>query len=164
MADVIPWLQNRVGFNLPAAEVQSILHFALLCSLFEAKALEEDGRPPKIIEAVEQWEADGRLQLEPFQTSLDYFKDRYFPAGQESPRFAALDVNDAHRARLATVLSGANANPREAVIAVLLVVNRLRNNLMHGLKWEYLLAGHGDNFYHANMALMAALDCNRMSA
>ena len=153
------WLRDHAGFALPAEEVQVILHFTLLWSLFE-KALGEDGRPRTIVAAVERWQAEGRLRAGGFQESFAYFKARYFPGGEESPRFAELGVGNAHRGRVADALCGANAEPREAVIAVLLVVNRLRNNLMHGPKWAYGLARQGENFRNANMALMAALDCN----
>ena len=44
MPDVMEWLRDHAGFALPAEEVQVILHFTLLWSLFE-KALGEDGRP-----------------------------------------------------------------------------------------------------------------------
>ncbi len=160
MPEVIEWLRAQVGFNLPQPDVQAILDFALLYSLFEAKALNEDGSPVRIIEAVERWHAAQRLQLEPFQASYDYFKDRYFPGGQEGPRFAELNLSAVHRPRVALALSDPNATPMAAVTAVLLIVNRLRNNLMHGPKWAYGLVGQGDNFRNANLALMAALDCN----
>ena len=44
------------------------------------------------------------------------------------------------------------------VAVILIVIYRFRNNLFHGVKWEYELRGQLDNFNHANQVLMAAYD------
>jgi hypothetical protein len=160
---VLQWLREKVYFDLPEQDVEAIRDFALLYSLFEAKALNEDGRPLRLVAAVDAWQAQGTLDPARFEIPIAYFKHRYFPDGQEGPRFPELHVADAYRARVAAALSGANADPKEAVIAALLVTNRLRNNLMHGPKWAYGLAGQHDNFHHANLTLMAALDTNALN-
>lgn len=160
MPDIIAWLREQYGFELPAEETDVILHFTLLYSLFEFRALAENGHPGTIIAAVEQWRDAGKLDVATFQASLAYFKARYFPNGQEGHRFQYLEVRPQQRALVASVLSGANEIPADQVKGVLLVVNRLRNNLMHGAKWDDGLQGQRDNFLHANLALMAALECS----
>jgi len=57
-----------------------------------------------------------------------------------------------------SVLKGENNNPADIVGALLIIVFRLRNNLFHGAKWAYGIAGQLDNFSNANEVLMAALD------
>jgi len=56
-----------------------------------------------------------------------------------------------------TVLRGDNNDPADCVTAVLIIVYRLRNNLIHGAKWDYGLRGQQSNFDQANKALMAAM-------
>ncbi len=41
---------------------------------------------------------------------------------------------------------------------MLIIVFRYRNNLFHGVKWEYELAGQLSNFTTANSVLMKVLD------
>jgi hypothetical protein len=48
--------------------------------------------------------------------------------------------------------------PRSALAVVLIIIYRYHNNLFHGVKWEYLLAGQLDNFNHANNVLMKLIE------
>jgi hypothetical protein len=50
---------------------------------------------------------------------------------------------------------GAAAN---RIAAVLIIVFRYRNNLFHGVKWQYKLEGQLGNFSAANDALMKVLE------
>lgn len=45
----------------------------------------------------------------------------------------------------------------EQAACVLSIILRYRNNLFHGEKWRYRLAGQRENFDQANQALMVAL-------
>lgn len=42
--------------------------------------------------------------------------------------------------------------------AMLIIVLRFRNNLFHGVKWQYELASQLDNFETANHVFMTALE------
>ncbi len=56
------------------------------------------------------------------------------------------------------VISGSSNDPVARVTTVLIIILRYRNNLFHGVKWSYELAGQFENFTHANNALVTALD------
>ncbi len=58
------------------------------------------------------------------------------------------------------VLSGVDEDATSQVAALLIIVYRLRNNLFHGQKWTYKLAGQLQNFTHANAVLIKALEVN----
>lgn len=49
-------------------------------------------------------------------------------------------------------------DPTEVTKALLQIAMGLRNNLFHGLKWQYRLRDQFHNFSHANAVLMAAID------
>ncbi|GMU26330.1 MAG: hypothetical protein AMXMBFR16_12350 [Candidatus Uhrbacteria bacterium] len=156
----IEWLEKNVpGFSeLPEEDRRAILHFALLWSLFEARALQTRASAHSIISVVHQWAAQGRLKAEAFETSLQYFRERYFQNGQATHYFAGLNLRRNDRPALVrAVLDGTNNNSADAVAALLVVVYRLRNNLFHGVKWTYGIQGQRSNFEHANEALMSAL-------
>ena len=44
------------------------------------------------------------------------------------------------------------------MLALLMIVWRLRNNLFHGAKWAYGLRDQRENFTHANSVLMRLLE------
>ena len=46
----------------------------------------------------------------------------------------------------------------EITAAVLMIVCRFRNNLFHRLNWSYELQGQLDNFMHAFVALIWAIE------
>jgi hypothetical protein len=157
----IEWLEHRVpGFNnLDEADRSAIFHFALLWSLFEAKALDTWGNAAAILKRVEERSAEGQLNLKPFEGVLKYFQERYFPDGKQSPHYPHLHLGKSDRPDLVErVLSGGKASPVEIVSAVLIVVYRLRNNLFHGTKWAYEIQDQRSNFENANVALIVAIE------
>lgn len=135
------------------------MHFALLWSLFEAKALNTRASAGAIISLAHEWQAQGRLDMSKFSNHLDHFKARYFTNGQPTHHFNGLHLrNGDNPALVRAVLSGANVDPADSIAALLIVAYRLRNNLFHGLKWADELRDQLTNFNHANSALMGALE------
>ena len=60
------------------------------------------------------------------------------------------------------VLKGEKTDDCERIVALLIIVYRLRNNLFHGQKWTGDQLGRQfDNFTHANGILMSALEIAR---
>ena len=157
----IQWLEARVpGFvDLSAEERNAIFHFALLWSLFEAKALDTHASARSILALIHEWSANGSLGAEAFQDSLRYFRLRYFQNGQPSHHFQGLHLRDNDSPELVrSVLTSENNNPADSVAVLLIVIYRLRNNLFHGVKWAYGIHDQLENFTWANTALMLALD------
>ena len=159
----ISWLEARIpGFRqLPAVDRAAISNFSLLWSLFEAKALDRNASARRILALTHEWAASQALDAERFDAVLQYFRDRYFPGGQQSHHFQHLHLrgND-NPALVEAVLRGQNNNPADCVGSLLIVVYRFRNNLFHGAKWGYELQGQLQNFTMANDTLMNAIECN----
>lgn len=90
---------------------------------------------------------------------LAYFRNRYFQSGDFTPHYWQLNLraND-NVALVQQVLRGDNNDPADCISVALIVIYRFRNNLFHGQKWEYGLAGQLANFTHANNVLMSAYD------
>jgi hypothetical protein len=63
-----------------------------------------------------------------------------------------------HPALVQAVIEGANDDPRDRMLALLMIVWRLRNNLFHGAKWAYQLRDQRENFTQANSVLMRMLE------
>jgi hypothetical protein len=155
------WLRARApGYeDLTEAEREALKTFLFLWSLFEANALGEQGGPASIIDAAhELCKRQGGLGPK-VGGALAYFRERYVVEDAPNHRFDALNFRARDRRPLVEeVLTGLREAPGDQAAAVLLIVYRLRNNLFHGAKWAYGLAGQHDNFHHANQVLMEALD------
>lgn len=155
------WLNQRVpGFgDLSDQEKSAIMHFTLLWSFFEAKALRTNASSNCILTLVHEWAAQNRLNLAPFSQSLTYFKNRYFNGGEFSHLFHGLKLRRGDSPELVKqVLRGESINDADCVAALLIIVYRLRNNLFHGMKWDYDIRYQLDNFKNANNTIMAALE------
>ncbi|MGY2850688.1 hypothetical protein ACVIWU_008285 [Bradyrhizobium sp. USDA 4509] len=155
------WLLEKApGFkNLPAQDRSAIFNFAFLWSLFEAKIMSNFARADRIRAKVDEWTAAGTLEAELYNAELRYFQDRYFAEGALTDHFPYLGLRPTdHPELVRSVIQGVNNDPRDRVLALLMIVWRLRNNLFHGAKWSYELSGQLDNFAHANNVLMRLLE------
>lgn len=155
------WLEAHVpGFeHLSDAERSAIGDFTLLWTLFEARVLATRGSAQRISDAVESWEQAGSSDEASCDAELAYFRDRYFANGDFTHHFYGLNLRANDRPALVrAVLNASDNHPRNRLIAMLIIVLRYRNNLFHGVKWQYNLAGQLDNFSHANSVLMRALE------
>lgn len=155
------WLEaNAPGFReLPEPDRRAIFDFAFLWSLFEAQVMGNFARADRIRERVDQWAAAGTLQADHYDGELAYFRDRYFAEGALTYHFPHLGLRPSDHPQLVeSVITGANNDPRDRMLAVLMIVWRFRNNLFHGAKWSYQLRDQRENFTHANAILMRLLE------
>lgn len=155
------WLEERApGFqHLPEPDRRAIYDFAFLWSLFESQIMENFARADRIRERVDAWSADDTLGADLYDEELAYFRNRYIVDGALSNHFPYLDLRKSdHPELVQAVVEGANNDPRDRMLALLMIVWRLRNNLFHGAKWAYELRDQRSNFIHANSVLMRLLD------
>lgn len=155
------WLQERApGFDRLSEEDRSaIVDFSFLWSLFEARILENDGKTARICAIVDNWQDDGTLQADAYAPELTYFRNRYFADGGFTHHFDHLYLRGNDQPDIVSgVINGTNNDPRDCVIAILIIVWRFRSNLFHGVKWQYQLAGQLTNFTNANNILIKALE------
>ena len=156
------WLLARApGFsNLTVEERDAIADFSLLWSLFEARVLNNAANGRSILAAVVSWNEAKTLQAEAYARQLAYFRQRYFDNAEFTHRFHDLYLRPKgdQKSLVQSVINGNTNDPCSQVATVLIIILRYRNNLFHGMKWQYELAGQLDNFTNANSALMTALE------
>jgi hypothetical protein len=155
------WLQARApGFGqLPDEDRRAIFDFAFLWSLFEAQIMANFARSDRIRARVDEWAANGSLQAALYDAELAYFRERYFVQSVPTHHYAFLNLRPAdHPAVVEAVMKGDNNDPRDRMLALLMIIWRLRNNLFHGAKWAYQLRDQRENFTHASQVLMRLLD------
>lgn len=152
------WLASQGLGGLEIEEIDAIRDFTLLWGLFEGRAMASEGSPAGIVAAVARMEPDAPPPPA-VAAALDHWRNRYWQEGAPTALFDGLRFrNNEYRELAIEVLSGARDGHRDVLAALLLITLRLRNNLFHGVKWQYLLQGQLGNFTHANRLLMAAIE------
>lgn len=147
--------------NLDADEHAAIQDFTLMWTAFEGRVLGTRANAPRLLSLVEAIQKSGKLDVTMFAGPLAYFRDRYWKDGEFTQRFQGLRIENYganEQALVKSVLSSTPMSPEAEVGALLLVVYRLRNNLFHGIKWDYGIKGQRDNFAQACAVLMAAIE------
>lgn len=155
------WLKSKApGFkHLSEDERNAIADFSLLWSLFESRILNTRGNVDNICQAVERWHSTGTLNADAFDTQLAYFQERYYDEGRFTQHFRDLNLKNPDLERfVSAVIDSSDDDARSRMKAVLIIAFRYRNNLFHGVKWQYNLAGQLDNFTAANAILMKVLE------
>ena len=155
------WLEARApGFqDLPHDDRRAIFDFAFLWSLFEAGIMEANARVDRITDKIDAWAAANMLGADLYDAELAYFRDRYCAEGELTYHYPYLDLRKSdHPDLVAAVIKGEDNDPRDRMLALLLIVWRLRNNLFHGAKWAYQIRGQRENFTQANAVLMRLLE------
>ena len=155
------WLEaHALGYGgLTKDERTTIKDFVMLWSLFEVSALDAKGSANKILKAVESLHASGRLDLPPFAGPMVYFFSRYHNGADFTAHFPHLNLrkND-HPTLVKEVLLQQRTDDVSKLAALLIIVYRLRNNFLHGEKWNYGLGGQLDNFRNARAVLMTYME------
>lgn len=155
------WLNDHVyGYqDVSPEEKQSIMHFSMLWSFFENYVLDTRANASRILQKMISWEDEGRLDINSFQQHRDYFVQRYIENGEPNYRFQHLNLRNGDNPQLVQdVLKGSVNDPASVLTAILTIILRYRNNLFHGLKWEYGIQGQLDNFNHANAVLSKVIE------
>ncbi len=158
--DPTRWLEEtQYGFDLLSKhEREAIKDFALLWSLYEGMVLDTEGSTANIIRSIGQLKERDKLTLMPFRNAIQHFSARYFNAGCFTPEFTALNLRAGDNIPLIKkVLCGKSLDEGETLIAILVIVRRLRNNLFHGVKWIDGIQGQLGNFRNANAVLMSVM-------
>lgn len=157
------WLEhNAVGYDqLTLEERVAIKNFAFLWSYFEATCLNKSASASAIAQLCADMAAKVTLVLDDYRPAIGYFSKRYFNGSGTTPEYDGLRLpNDDQRNMVLKAISDKNATDVEVLAGILVIIYRIRNNLVHGEKWAYGIQGQLSNFNHANNVLMAVKSAN----
>jgi len=103
--------------------------------------------------------AQRQFQQADFQVSYNYFRNRYVGDAEALERFDHLNFrpND-RKAFVSQILHDPNSSVADIVLAITIIVYRLRNNMFHGEKDMRFIDGQVGNFEQANAFLKALLN------
>ena len=162
MTDPARWLNEKlVGWKeLANQEKKAIRDFPVLWSFFELRATGQNGNwpnatPERICKAIESLNAN--IEIEMLQQAKQYFSERYFQHGKPQHAYLKLGVKQGDKESVEVALLCKDVEAKPLLLGLLLIVNRLRNNFLHGEKAAYSFKNQQDNFRHASNVLMYAI-------
>lgn len=153
----VHWLEKQEsGFgNLKDEEKSEILDFCILWSFFEGQFLNEAANVHSIRKFVSRFERNGGFANLKFDVCVKYFIDRYVLDGKFTGSYQGLHLEKSTNCpEVNQMLLGVSSTASQKLIGCLVIIYRFRNNLFHGVKWQYNFHGQLDNFTHANELLM----------
>lgn len=153
------WLTLHVTWwQMPdAQDMQELLNFSILWAFFEAWISYPDtANSARICRKVNSMDEGVFGDIPDTINSYLYFRNRYFLDDGSELKFNTLygDFDLKAKACVEAVFRQDNPSNSSVVKAVLLVINRLRNNHLHGAKALYGYEDQGENFRQANRVLM----------
>ncbi len=153
----VHWLEEQVAEfgNLKDEEKSEIIDFCMLWSFFEGRYLNENGNVNSIREFATKFEKNGGFTKLKLDECVKYFVDRYVADGEFTHSHESLYLEKSgNPPEVNQMLKEVSSTTSEKLIGCLVIIYRFRNNLFHGVKWQYNFLGQLDNFTHANKLLM----------
>ncbi|SCW71995.1 hypothetical protein [Mucilaginibacter sp. NFR10] len=152
---MINWINQKLNINLDPNGLESIKDFSLIWNIFERIVC----GMRFTINTAEVSLNQNQFQQAEFQACYDYFRNRYTGDAVALNRFDHLNFrpND-RRAYVRQVLEDPASSIADIVLALTIIVYRLRNNLFHGEKDMRFIEGQVDNFEQANAFLKTLLN------
>lgn len=147
--------------QLSDQERHVIQQFSLMWSAFENSVCNTRATPLALLRIPKRLLDAGKLDMEAFDEPLTYLRQRYYQDGKFTHFFDGLHLEEgSHKDRelVARVMSGEENDALNVLGAILLIVYRYRNNLFHGVKWQYGIVGQQENFQAACNVMMAVMD------
>jgi len=158
--ETLEWLSIKVpGFsNLTEEGRDAIDDFSFLWSLFEGKVMDGRCDVPRLRRYAQRLEQKDRLNEIACEQYMDYLRNRYYRDGHVTHYFHGLHLErSGNPEEVIDALSNLEASNPLKIVACLIIIFRIRNNLFHGEKWRYDLEGQLYNFAQANLFLKSLM-------
>lgn len=153
---MLQWINTRFGVNLQEEDITNIKDFSLIWNVFEGCGVFSANFS---ITKLESHIQNINFDLIEFQNQFTYFRDRYVTNGQTNNRFESLNFRRTDRKQfVADVLCDNLTTSRDIILALAIVVYRLRNNFFHGNKDIRVIDQQKENFINANSFLTTLLN------
>jgi hypothetical protein len=149
------WINKRFGVAFADQDLSSVKDFSLYWNVFEDTVCGNNFN----LETLEQSFQAKNFNRADFQSSIDYFRNRYVTDGKLNDKFPFLYFrNNDRQGFVEQVLLGQLDDTNNIILASAIIVYRFRNNLFHGLKDIRTINFQQDNFDAANNFLQSILN------
>jgi hypothetical protein len=157
------WIDTncRGGHALKGESVAVVSGFTLMWSIFEGAVCDNQARIPVFKKRANEIGHRGTLPAA-IEDGVRFWTQRYVTEAGFNQLFEQLRFRPPDcRERVEAVLRGEKNDPESQVLAVLIVIYRLRNNLFHGLKGIEILNDQVPNLIVACQVLAAIVEASR---
>jgi hypothetical protein len=152
---MLDWINTRFETNLTEESLNEIKNFTLLWNIYDNLIFNRHFSIQQL--EIEIGERD--LDYNNFQIIYEYFQNRYISDGHTNELFRNLNFRRNDRGILVkNALIENNSSINIKILAIGIIVYRLRNNLFHGIKDFHYLNGQIENFRNANRFLQAFIN------
>lgn len=150
----VEWINTRFGSELTDGDIESVRDFSLYWNIFENVVCANNFS----IATVEESFRAKNFDIGDFLNTIDYFRSRYITNSKLNDKFPHLNFRKKDRQNFVEqVLLENNDNTNDVILASIIIISRLRNNLFHGLKVVGALQSQKENFETANQFLQKFL-------
>jgi hypothetical protein len=169
--DAFAWIQHyfAVYVDLDYDHLRPVLSFSLIWNLFERVTCGTRANTTSIRRAVDDAHQSEALEQSKYMEYVEYFKARYLQrdklgggelgGGELSGMFGRLMMTDPEsRVVVRRVLTGETHDTDNIVYGLVLIAQRIRNNLFHGNKEIGSLPGQTELFCVVNRLLTTFVD------
>jgi len=166
--DVFCWLKGYFPSDeISEGDIPDVLNFSLMWNLFESRVCEKlkDDSPNRFVEKMERFikefpNMNSVVNENP--NTLCYFQERYLNDGEFNVKFNYLSIdNPKWKELVQSVLKKEKVESSFVLLALLIIIYRLRCNFFHGVKPIRELKEQDINFKVANIFLSKILDLYR---
>lgn len=161
--DATRWLAENThgGTKLSQDAREAIAGFTIMWNFFEGTLCENHATFEAFKRISERFEPDRipSATNKAIKDCLAFWQFRYRTRNGFGDCFEGLYFRSkSNRAHVESVLNGELANPKDRLLALMIIVFRLRNNLFHGLKSFEMLNDQVENLATASRCLAAILE------
>src|SRR5690606_1266672 len=115
------WLNEIYNTNFDSKQLDEILNFSLIWNVFEGKIFDSKFTLYKLNRIINE----NKLEINEFQTFLDYFRNRYADENGLNPRFQHLNIRKKiHQELLTKTLLNREENPYNQIFSLGIIAYR----------------------------------------
>lgn len=161
--DATKWLAENThgGTEISPEAKEAVANFTTMWNFFESTLCENRASVAALTRISERFEGDrGAPDMnQALEECLAFWQFRYRTPQGFGRHFEGLYFrpND-KRDHVEAVLNGGSVNPQDKLLALMIIVFRLRNNLFHGLKSLEMLNYQVENLATASRCLAAVME------
>jgi hypothetical protein len=157
------WIAQNTegGTHLSPQAQQAVSSFTTMWNFFESTLCDNRASIAAFERAVDRYHPTqvSEATAQALKACLTFWRFRYRTSDGFSPRFDGLYFRQGdRRAHVEEVLSGKADDPKAELLALMIIVYRLRNNLFHGLKTLEMLNDQVENLTNASRCLSAIME------
>jgi hypothetical protein len=149
------WINNYLKLRIKKKNIKATLMFTLYWNIFEHVTCNDNFSITKLRDIIRLRNLNQTCFLEYY----NYFKNRYTLNGSVTDRFNFLMFrNQNDKQYVYNCLLNQMPNNEQLISSLFLIIQRLRNNIFHGLKEIEVLEVQEPNFNVANKAIITFLE------